>query len=300
MPSQSSGALILKTSKRKPNVKTAQPVKRQKKPVPQLIQQEAELSGEASSDEEEEDDCEEAERELMDPQFIDNTDQPVKKLPKLTKEDYELCDDDYQLMKDNVLALCVDKGSPTKTKKRVTKTKSKKSYADEDQLEEVHTSDLDFVASETSDSEAENDTAKKVGKKTAEHLQDFCRKQGLLLEREKHTSDFKNKRKQDTEEAMKHFCLKKTARPSAVAPSTLPPKKAEPVVSRVRPLKEERKVAAVFNKKAWAEAQKRNSQSVSIMKQDKPYEGIILDLKTNKVSYQNRNGQRESRPGMRI
>ena len=56
-------------------------------------------------------------------------------------------------MKDNVLALCVGKESPRKSRKRLKSTKSKKAYADEDQLDEVHSSDLDFAASETSDSE---------------------------------------------------------------------------------------------------------------------------------------------------
>jgi hypothetical protein len=35
--------------------------------------------------------------------------------------------------------------------------------------------------------------SKKLLKKTADHLQKFCRKQGLLLERVKHASDFKSR-----------------------------------------------------------------------------------------------------------
>jgi hypothetical protein len=140
-------------TKRKPVISSAPPPKWARKPVPKFVQQEAELSGEASSDENEDESCEEAEQELMDPDFIDNTEQPRSKLPKLTKEEYQLSDDDYQLMKDNVLALCVAKESPRKSRKRLKSTKGKKAYADDDQLDEVHSSDLDFAASETSDSE---------------------------------------------------------------------------------------------------------------------------------------------------
>ena len=70
----------------------------------------------------------------------------------------------------------------------------------DDQLDEVHSSDLDFAASETSDSEMDEEQSKKLLKKTADHLQEFCRKQGLLLEKGKQSSDFKTKRKLDTQE----------------------------------------------------------------------------------------------------
>lgn len=288
-------------TKRKPVISSAPPPKRARKPVPKFVQQEAELSGEASSDENEDESCEEAEKELMDPDFIDNTEQPRSKLPKLTKEEYQLSDDDYQLMKDNVLALCVGKESPRKSRKRLKSTKSKKAYADDDQLDEVHSSDLDFAASETSDSEMDEEQSKKLLKKTADHLQEFCRKQGLLLEKGKQSSDFKTKRKLDTQEAMKDFCLKKSSRPgTAPLPALSAKKKQEPAVSRVRPLTDGRKPAAVFDKRAWAESQKRSAASAEPKKQEKPYQGMVVDPKTGKVSYQSRSGQREARPDMRI
>lgn len=136
-----------------------------------FIDDDAEVSGSDSGDEVEDDEETEADRKFIVHGKVKST---KRERVEITAEEKELCEDDFDLVREAVLGTtCKDV-----VEKDTKKHKKGVVYKDSDE-DDVHSSDADFIASETDDEGIQK--CEKDADKVVDTIRKFVAKQGLQL-----------------------------------------------------------------------------------------------------------------------